>query len=174
MKAFFKYLFAAACLCGFAACDDKDDDVPAIWDFSSYSVYFAVEDAETGANLLDPSVEGNLLDRVKVIYKGKEYPRFENEGLDLSEDEVRALPTCPFGLRWGQYRGYCISFGEFAPTANYQGEPFTVDWGDGSKTEVVLNCYITWDDDDPTVHRYLVVDGAPAEDQLGWYVRLKR
>ncbi len=57
---------------------------------------------------------------------------------------------------------------------NYQGEPFTVDWGDGSKTEVVLNCYITWDDDDPTVHRYLVVDGAPAEDQLGWYVRLKR
>lgn len=174
MKAFFKYLFAAACLCGFAACVDKDDDVPAIWDFSSYSVYFAVEDAETGANLLDPSVEGNLLDQVKVIYKGKEYLRFENEGLDLAEDEARAVFINPFGLRWGQYRGYCIAFGEFSPEKCYMGEPFTVDWGDGSKTEVVLNCYITWDDDDPTVHRYLVVDGAPAEDQLGWYVRLKR
>ena len=70
MKTFFKYLLAAACLCSFAACD-KDDKGHVVWDFWNYSVYFAVEDAETGANLLDPSVEGNLLDQVKVIYKGK-------------------------------------------------------------------------------------------------------
>ena len=76
MKTFFKYLLAAACLCSFAACD-KDDKGHVVWDFWNYSVYFAVEDAETGANLLDPSVEGNLLNQVKVIYKGKEYVRFE-------------------------------------------------------------------------------------------------
>ena len=48
MKTFFKYLLAAACLCSFAACD-KDDKGHVVWDFWNYSVYFAVEDAETGA-----------------------------------------------------------------------------------------------------------------------------
>lgn len=77
-----------------------------IWEFIGYSVYFGVEEATTGADLLNPPTEGNLLSGdIKVIYQEEVYPR--QTGGDLfdpnptQQPASRDLLPMPFALRWG-------------------------------------------------------------------------
>ena len=77
-----------------------------VWDFVNYTVEFAVEDAETGEDLLDSATEGNILGQeIKVIYNEKEYPRWTKDGLQVSDIEnlatTRYNMPMPFALRWG-------------------------------------------------------------------------
>ncbi len=164
------------------ACKDNEEEGWMIWDFINYTVDFAVEDATTGADLLDPATEGNILNQeIKVIYKDGVFPRQTEAGLELEYpipgpmDQTRANRPLSFALRWGydNYSGsYLVAFGEFDPTNNIHQERFVIDWGDGTQNEIVLDCYITWKGNDPTVHRALWVDGVAQGDD--WRVFLKK
>lgn len=162
---------------------DPDD---LIFDFVNYSIFVSLLDVETGADLLNPETEGNILgNEICAYYLGESYPRWAVESLtaDRPEDLTRAMMPIPLGLRWGRVAYYeedrlCYSdcyylaFGEFAP-GEYRNEPFVIDWGDGTQTEFRFDCYITWNSPtDPVVHRNLWVDGA--EYGENWMVTITR
>ncbi len=167
MKNLFKlWLLAMVAMAG-VACEDNDEDGVIIMDFFNYPVYFTVVDAGTGADLLDPATEENILDqKIKVIYNGAEYPRWTKEGLDAWTWEdiasTRYYPPMPFALRWGYQNyleSYVVAFGEFAPDGGYHQESFIIEWGDGTQNEIVLDCYKSGKWNNPTVNRALWVDG---------------
>ena len=54
---------------------------------------------------------------------------------------------------------YRLAFGEFTPEDDFKNESFTLDWGDGTTDEISFDCYITWKDQDPTVHKKLFLNG---------------
>jgi len=157
-----------------------------IFDFVNYSIFASLLDAETGADLLNPETEGNILgNEICAHYLGESYPRWEVESLTANrpEDVTRAMKPMPLGLRWGRalyyneetvcYSDrYYLAFGEFAP-GEYRNESFTIDWGDGTQTEFSFDCYITWESPtDPVVHRNLWVDGI--EYGENWTVTITR
>lgn len=185
------YILGAVGLLGFVGCEDNNSD-PAgpnnkeegkpnngnennspgiIFDFINYSIYISVIDSNTGADLLDPNTEYNILGNdIKAIYDRKGYPRWTVESLTAKrpEDVTRETMPLQLGLRWGRFTTdgtspYYLGFGEFAPE-NYHDEPFVIDWGDGTQTEFRFDCYTTWEDPtDPEVHRRLWVDGVEHE-----------
>ena len=177
MKNLLKLLLLAMVAMAGAACDEEEGKLM-IWDFTHYTVEFVVEDAETGADLLDPATEGNILEQeIKVIYNGTEYPRWTKMSLEAWDFEDIAstrydMPR-PFALRWGWSNGaysYLVAFGDFDPTQDFHQESFMIDWGDGTQNEIVLNCYVTWKNGKPTVHRALWVDGVKQK----WKIVLKK
>lgn len=139
MKTFFKYLFAAACLCGFAACDKEEElpqDIPAP---RTAMIFFTVTDADTGADLLDPAVENCLLEDVRVTYDGNVYQYDIDNGYGIYTVYGPDL----FRLRWGHLEEkrsgdpYCLALGSFfCGWENYEVN-FSVDWGDGGETTEV-------------------------------------
>ncbi len=175
MKNLFKIVLLTMVAIVAGACD-KEDEERMIWDFINYTVDFAVEDATAGADLLDPASEGNILNQeIKVIYNGKEYSRYTEPDLEIISMTTRDSFVRPFALRWGKREytnSYWVTFGEFDPTEELHQERFVIDWGDGTQNEIVLDCYITWKGNDPTVHRALWVDGVAQGDD--WRVFLKK
>ncbi len=180
MRNLFKFLLLAAVAVAGVACEDKEEEgLPPIRDFITYPVEFAVEDAETGEDLLDPATEGNILEQeIKVIYNGTEYPRWTKAGLGawFIEDitSTRYNMPMPFALRWGwsiSAYSYLVAFGEFDPTQDFHQESFIIDWGDGTQNEIILDCYITWKGYDPTVHTALWVDGNRSK---SWLIVIKK
>jgi len=107
-------------------------------------VLIFVEDAETGANLLDPEVEGNLLDaEIHVEAQGVNY-------------WLQNLPNCAskrpghkdlFCLRLRDWHnsyggGYQLAFGGFVAESNFRDFLFVLHWADGTTDEFVVNyCY---------------------------------
>ncbi len=166
---------------------DKEDDSDIIWDFVCFSVRFYVFDSATGANLLDPDLEGNLLDRpIAVVYKGV---RYEVEKAQDAEPvpmaSTRLLPPKPLALRWFPYiyqyidgkwkevyGEYCLEFGEFSPIDDWHGEEFTIEWGDGTSNTVNFDLYIKWKHaNDPQVFSLLRLDGVPHD---GWRIEFRK
>ncbi len=152
-----------------------------IFDFVNYSIYISVIDSNTGADLLDPNTEYNILgNEIKAIYDRKSYPRWTVESLTARrpEDVTRYNLPLQLGLRWGRFTTdgtspYYLGFGEFAPEG-YHDEPFVIDWGDGTQTEFRFDCYTTWEDPtDPDVHRRLWVDGVEHEGSE-WIVTIRK
>ena len=142
MKRFLSTLCALLVAIGFAGCEDSDDDY--IYDFINPSVCFFVTDAETGANLCDPSVAGNVLEWNVTATTD------DGETFELIEDDpfTRATLAEPLALRLTQYstlgnvKGWHVSFGEWDPTKDYRNKKFTIDWGDGTQTKVEFNLYV--------------------------------
>lgn len=147
-------------------CSNGDD---LIWDFYNHSVYFAVKDA-TGRDLLDPATEGNILNEgLRIVYNGEEYPL-------LSDLYTRATLPRELGFRLAEWKGcHYLTFGEFDP-GGYRGEAFVVEWGDGTRNEVVFDLYTTWKRGEPTIHRRLWLDGAeqPVDSPVDLYLNLVR
>lgn len=171
MKNLFKLLLLAAVAVVGAACDNEEKPMRWESDFSCYSVEFAVEDAETGEDLLDPATEGNILGQeIKVIYQGKEYIRSKTNSLNWSvEPSTTSRVNCPrpFALRWGRSNSsysYLVAFGEFDPTQDFHQESFIIDWGDGTQNEIVLDCN--------TSGSALWVDGVARGDH--WRIEIKK
>lgn len=150
-----------------------------IWDFTNYSVFVSVVDKKTGADLLNPDTEGNILgNEIQALYQGECYPRWEEGLMDfLPKDATRENLPMPLGLRWGRQSNdanalYYLSFGEFAPE-DYHDEPFTIDWGDGTQTKFQFDCYTTWESlTEPVVHRNLWVDGV--EQGKNWTITIEK
>lgn len=142
MKRFLSTLCALLVAISFVGCEDSDDDY--IYDFINPSVCFFVTDAETGANLCDPSVAGNVLEWnvTATTDDGKTF------GLVEDDPYTRALPSYPLKLRltqhstFGNIEGWHVSFGEWNPTKDYRNKKFTINWGDGTQTEVEFNLYV--------------------------------
>lgn len=201
------YILGAMALLGFVGCDNDNPDLVGrddneknnngngngngngnennppdiIFDFANYSIYISVIDSNTGADLLDPTTEYNILgNEIKAIYDRKSYPRWTVESLTANrpEDVTRDTKPLDLGLRWGRLTiewtsPYYLGFGEFAPEG-YHDEPFVIDWGDGTQTEFRFDCYTTWEDPtDPDVHRRLWVDGVEHEG-TEWIVEIRK
>ena len=172
-----KLFYFAVLLLGFAACEEKPEPPKeedwVIWDFVNYSVEIEVQDLETGVDLLDPETEGNILDQaIVMIYQGETIP------MRSWEEVTRANPARFYGLVWYKRPdgGYFLAAGEFN-TGGTVNVPFTVDWGDGSKTEFVVTSDVKYGTSkEPTIIRALTVDGMPVEHQSGanWQVVIKK
>lgn len=164
-------LLAAVAVAG-AACDNEEGaEVQTKITPEECLVWFTVEDAETGEDLLDPATEWNILHQtITAVYQGREYPRLAVENT-ASGTPTRTAQPMRFGLHWGKANGrYWLSFGDFYPRGGegYNQTHFVIDWGDGRENEIVLDCYI---DENQKPHRALWVDGvAQGED---WTIRLK-
>lgn len=184
---FSAWMFLLSCTQG---ADDKENLVAensghevAVWDFSNYAVAFEVVDKVTGADLLDPATEGNILGGViRAVYRDRVYDRLTVDDLqyDLEIDTTmtKAMMALPCALRWGwsEWDGkYLLAFGEFAPE-NYRGERFTIEWGDGSHNEIVFDCYVVWSGSTPDVCRSLTIDGEPVESIPGndWRITIEK
>jgi len=123
MKLFGKYLLLLSCVCFSAACDkEKQDGPPPFMDFC-----VCVVDAETGADLLDPEVEGNIVsDRIRMDIDGESYYVKGFHGLGR------------YNLFWG---GTDASTGLYylvaIPFYWDQAKSGVLDWGDGTQNTFV-------------------------------------
>ncbi len=188
MKRFFCLgMIAAAVL--FVGCD-KEQEEQAIWDFAVASFEFAAVDATTGANLLDPDADHNLLGQpIAVVFDRK---RFDLLLPDMPQSAAstttRLLMPKPLELRlewrykWMKVEGvwkevlsedgYLLTFGEFSPVSDWKGKEFTLEWGDGTSNIVRFDFYIEWKGvNDPEVHSLVWLDG---EKQDGWRMKFRK
>ncbi len=163
MKKLFFSAFAILTSLVFTGCDDGGDNM--IWDFNNYDVVVFLKSSD-GKNLLDRDTEGNIVgNEITVEYGGETYR--------LNEPRTRDNLARWQGLRIENYYGYrgddgtpALMFGEFkTSTEGHRGEKFTIDWGDGTKSEITFDLYLTWTRnrdkgyDTPTTHRKIWLDG---------------
>ena len=114
MKTFFKYLLAAAYLCGVVACEEEKERPQDAPPSRSATIFFVVTDADTGEDLLDPEVENCLLEDVRITYDGNVYRYDMERGVGIYTATLER-----FIMRWGHYTKrrpddpYCLSIGKF-------------------------------------------------------------
>lgn len=167
-----------SCTVLLASCSGEQNECRE-WDFVNPSVCFFVTDAATGENLLDPASENSICGLpVSVTFEGEKY-----EMVDASEQlGSRATYVRPLALRLermdllGNIKGWHLAFGDFSPTKGYRNRSFTVNWDDGSKTEVKFSLYINWKGNNPYVKSPITVNGKDCASGYydGWIVRITR
>ena len=176
MKRFLSTLCALLVAISFAGCEQNDF---MIWDLVNPSVCFFITDAETGANLCDPSVEGNVLDWNVTATTD------DGETFELIEDDpfTRATLAEPLALRLTQYstlgniKGWHVSFGEWDPYDGFRNKKFTINWGDGTQTEVEFNLFISkMRKRDIKIDSSIWVDGEDHGNGYydGWIINIKK
>lgn len=160
------FLVLAYCLSG---CDaiDPDNDEDLIWDFWCHSILMNVTDV-SGNNLFNEQTPGGPWEKGPyVMYKNEKFDLYL--GNPEYKERTRHLPPSflELYLMKNKENEYYLCFGEFSPTNNYQGQPFTIYWGDGSKDEISFDLYITWKNKrEPTVHRNVYLNGKQITDNL--------
>lgn len=186
MKKILLSALALLFLIPFQSCRNEDDPEepsgPTWWEFQPYSILIYLGDKTTGASLVDPENANNWLDRdINVEYGGETYSiinpdePYDNSGVGYS---TRYIMPMPLGLRLYGYRWYYdetsdqygidrypfLVFGEFGPDADYRDEDIKINWGDGTSTEMKMNCYVDWtDENNPVVHNSVYIDGVEQE-----------
>ncbi|WP_302604488.1 hypothetical protein [uncultured Alistipes sp.] len=184
MKRFFTLCMVAAFALSIGC--EKTPEEEMIWDFSPFSVSFSVSDAETGADLLDPDSERNILGQeIAVVYNGARYQVVLPESPDWGP-KTRFLMPQPLALRlmrsytltevngeWRKIYGtYRLEFGEFTPVDDWHGQELTMEWGDGSTNAVRFDLYIKWKRvNDPEVLSPIWFDGVQQSD---WHIALRK
>jgi hypothetical protein len=154
-----KKLFFLPLICAvmfLAGC--KKEEPPRRWDYPNVSIIINVED-ENGVNLLNERTAGTdciINNKMKITYNGEEFP--------LKKPTRADEPILPVmnGFRlMGWYAEAKLSFGEFSiDTKEYRGETFTIDWGDGTQSQVTFDLYATPNgNDQPTFHYATRLDG---------------
>lgn len=151
MKSICKFLWVAVALLVSCSDDDKENGKSGlIWDYANYSVWFEVVDKTTGADLLDPATEGNILGQsIRVVYDGETYDRITEDDLSYwppyeqtaSVEVSRSNPPLPLALRWGfsEFSNrYWLAFGEWEPQG-LDGVRFAIEWGDGTSSEINID-----------------------------------
>lgn len=103
-----------------------------------------VVDAE-GNNLLDPATEGNILDRpVKAMYNGRTYlmnGERDGEKTRVNLSQWAGLFVSPFP---SEDKPPVLWFGEFEGATTHKGVTFTIDWADGTTTDVKFDHIVEW------------------------------
>ncbi|MBE6310793.1 MAG: hypothetical protein E7080_07060 [Bacteroidales bacterium] len=130
----------------FTSCEeDVETDLPMDINPIKFTFYLLDKDS---VNLLNDSTNRALfMEKVKIIYKNKEYKC--TEVLDSlyysnlwNSEESRALPVFFNGLRIEQTipisskYPYVFTFGDFDGTKDYSEFSFTIDWGDGTTDKI--------------------------------------
>jgi len=186
MKTVFKFFLAAAAL-SVSCSEDEDREIGMIgyvWDYVNYSVDFEVVDRTTGANLLDPAAEGNILGQpIRVVYNGETYDRITADDLQYdppyrsqaSFEATRVNPPKPLALRWGADDAGCylLAFGEWTRW-DFAGVRFTIDWGDGTRNEIEVGERGKLPDGSRSLDFYAIVDGRESVAKPYPYVRIER
>ena len=160
LKSFLKKpLFLLYLLWIATACNYKNDP-NMIWDIYPTIIYISVEDTQ-GNSLLDPKVEGNILENgIKIIYQGKTY-----EKDSLYDGLSRAYLARFYGIKTDSLVSglHVLSIGEFAGDKNYKNEEITIDWNDGSKDIIAFDSELSWKNKKPSVKRTLYLNGKKTE-----------
>ena len=136
-------LFVAAFFALFStiSCEEQG-----LWehDVFPFDINMIIEDTE-GNNLLNPEYEGNIIDKIKIIYDGEEY--------QINEIVTRALPSKFYGLRHfcDDSGKHFITFGNFRGETNYKNEKITIDWGNGTSDEVTFTNKVKGGSHTPTL-----------------------
>lgn len=137
MRTFFNIWFLLSFFCLTVGCDKDDNELDSR---PPIEFHLFVEDAETGADLLNPETEGNLLNApIYAIENGNKYFIGNNPGTSKSGPP----------LMWEQHL-----LGDDRCSLAYMVWSYDVittvvfDWGDGTKTQVdflphdYINCQI--------------------------------
>ncbi len=146
------------CLMPLAGCKDKIV-VETTWDYPNVNIIIHVKD-EQGINLLDERAAklDYILDQnMTIIHDGTTYPIKK-----ITRAEEPLLPVMSGFYVLGHYAEAKLVFGEFSiDTKEYRGETFTIDWGDGTTSEVKFDIYATPNgkNEQPTFHYATWLDG---------------
>ena len=156
MKKRLFYLLPLACMVLLAGCDPEEP--PQKWDYLNVNIIINVVD-EQGVNLLDERASGTnwiLEQNMKIIYDGTTYSLKKT-----TRAENPVLPVMNGFYLQGYYAEAKLIFGEFSiDTKEYRGETFTIDWGDGTTSEVKFDLYTTSNgSEQPTYHYATWLDG---------------
>ena len=131
----------------FLSCEKDEVVTGRPMDISPIEFVFYLLD-EDSTNFLNDSINRTLfMEKVKVIYKNREYKCTEViDSLYYSKlrnsGKSRALPVFFNGLRIEQTipssskYPYVFTFGEFDATKDHSEISFTIDWGDGTTDEI--------------------------------------
>lgn len=139
-------LLALCSITMFSSCEEGDDGF-VLMDISPLKFSFYLLDQDS-VNVLNDSINRALfMEKVKVIYKTKEYKC--EEVIDSlyysklwSSEESRAIPVYFNGLRIEQTipisskYPYVFTFGDFDATKDHSEISFAIDWGDGTTDEI--------------------------------------
>lgn len=165
------YILGATALFGFTGC--RDDDKATSDAMAILGVWIQVEDAETGDNLLDPEVEGNILGQeIKSLGLRWEIPMESLEEALVNKPENSLLPD---GLYWGNRTSLAdppSDYGLLYIVLYLDSTQFTIDWGDGTTTRFVCERV----GEGESFHQILTMDGVEVTDSSNghWRVFLKR
>lgn len=114
----------------------SDGDDGYLWEFAPIDFKFIVENAD-GENLLDPTVEGNIVDNdIWVSMGGEAYGIVRQTRVIFPE--WRGLRIEPYSSNDDTP---VLKFGEFDRFKEYE---FSIDWGDGTTTAVVFHDKVEW------------------------------
>lgn len=153
-------LLLLACLALGAGCRKK---VARQWDYPNVDVCIYVENS-AGEDMLSATSRPTLFGvkgSMRVTYNGETsacvFPA--RPGTRASEPKLPVFAGLTYrlyepGLKY-------LTFGEFSiDTRDYRGEKFTVDWGDGTRTDFEFDLWHTDNgDDEPTVHQSIRATG---------------
>ncbi len=156
------YLLPLVCAVLLAGCKEQ------LWDYPNEEISITVVNAQ-GKDLLFEENDGDILgNNISIDYNGKNYTR---------QPYTRAaVPPNP--PKWKGFRVKtsiythtkgALVFGEFSvDTKGYRGESFTINWGDGTTSEVTFDLYATSNGKkkEPTIHRSIWLDGELQSDQV--------
>lgn len=110
----------------------EDGNCDIILDIYPVDISFCIKNV-MGYDLLNSATDGNITqNEIKVIYDGKEYPR------DKDMSQTRASLAVFRGLYTSKYgNDNILTFGEFDGAKDHN-KSFTIDWGDGTKDEILF------------------------------------
>ena len=157
MKKFYHILLAAVALTMCVGCSEEEDEN---WnkdgkgyEFGPLELYIRATAGEH--NLIYPSYEGNICNKVSVTYNGETYyytpeskvsPKYfpaTFRGLYQRSFVNRTDPDDPST----EFQDHVMFFGEFDFSKKYKNEVFYINWSDGKTDKVRWSHWLVWAND---------------------------
>ena len=151
--------FCSLCLAGllamtFVGCSDHDEIDDLIVDFAPIQINGMAE-SQDGKDLLNPTVEGNLLTQnIKAIYRGEEYTNGASSKSRVYVPKFYGLITVKL-----QNGKYALSFGELDGGKDFKNEEIVIDWGDGKQDVITFSNTVKWEGKNPDIARSFLLNG---------------
>ena len=151
--------FGSLCLAGllamtFVGCSDHDEIDDLIIDFAPIQINVMAE-SQDGKDLLNPTVEGNLLTQnIKAVYRGEEYTNGASSKSRVYVPKFFGLITVKL-----QNGKYALSFGELDGGKDFKNEEIIIDWGDGKQDVITFSNTVKWEGKNPDITRSFQLNG---------------
>ena len=112
-------------------------------------------ESQDGKDLLNPTVEGNLLTQnIKAIYRGEEYTNGASSKSRVYVPKFYGLITVKL-----QNGKYALSFGELDGGKDFKNEEIVIDWGDGKQDVITFSNTVKWEGKNPDIARSFLLNG---------------